>query len=76
MFGNYLVWWVRTMLILISISRNQSRIAINLWNLFWNQNQNQNFLRTEPKFGLLVPFMYENTISIFEENKKSLKRRY
>jgi hypothetical protein len=57
------------MLVLISISKNQTRIASNLWNLFWNQNQNQNFLRTEPKIGLLVPFMYENTIKFFNQNK-------
>jgi hypothetical protein len=60
----------------MSISINQTRIASNLWNLFWNQNQNQNFSRTEPKIGLLVPFMYESTINIFREKKiKSVKRK-
>ncbi len=64
------------MLVLMSISINQTRIASNLWNLFWNQNQNQNFSRTEPKIGLLVPFMYESTINIFREKKiKSVKRK-
>jgi hypothetical protein len=65
------------MLVLISISINQTRIASNLWNLFWSQNQNQNFSRIDPKIGLLVPFMYENTINIFREKKrrKSVKRK-
>jgi hypothetical protein len=39
-------------------------------DLFWNQKQNQNFSRTEPKIGLLVPFMYENTINIFIHKRK------
>jgi hypothetical protein len=63
------------MFVLISIHKNQTRIASNLWNLFWNQNQNQSVLRTEPKIGLLVPFMYENTLNIFTHKIKSVKRK-
>jgi hypothetical protein len=63
------------MFVLISIHKNQTRIASNLWNLFWNQNQNQSVLRTEPKIGLLVPFMYENTINIFTHKRKVCEKK-